>query len=193
MVCYSILPVMELLTVAETAKLLRVSLITVRRRIAEGQLRAVRVGKGIRVPMEALKEFLAPVERVGRPATAATAAAMTDKSVPTGNLGGSSDEEIDRLLEERISPAIADSGSAYLATADRERAGRESSMGYFLSDLYDPRHDRLTPEEQERARLAMERARRGREKLLAKRGGRLFPSSGKLLNEIRDERSRQIE
>ena len=53
---------MEFLTVKETAQLLRVSPITVRRYIASGQLAAERVGRGIRVRREAIKEFVTPVE-----------------------------------------------------------------------------------------------------------------------------------
>ncbi len=52
---------MEFLTVKETAQLLRVSPITVRRYIASGQLAAERVGRGIRVRREAIEEFVTPV------------------------------------------------------------------------------------------------------------------------------------
>jgi excisionase family DNA binding protein len=54
--------VMEFLTVKETAQLLRVSPITVRRYIASGQLAAERVGRGIRVRREAIEEFVTPIE-----------------------------------------------------------------------------------------------------------------------------------
>ena len=52
---------MEFLTVKETAHLLRVSPITVRRYIASGRLAAERVGRGIRVRREAIEEFMRPV------------------------------------------------------------------------------------------------------------------------------------
>ena len=52
---------MELLTVKETARLLRVSPITVRRYIASGRLPAERVGRGIRVRREAIEGFVTPV------------------------------------------------------------------------------------------------------------------------------------
>jgi len=59
---------MELLTVHEAAQTLRVSLITVRRYIASGKLRAVRAGKGVRVHRESLEQFITPVEpREGEP------------------------------------------------------------------------------------------------------------------------------
>ncbi len=52
---------MELFTVKETAQILRVSPITVRRYIASGQLAAERVGRGIRVRREAMEDFVTPV------------------------------------------------------------------------------------------------------------------------------------
>jgi excisionase family DNA binding protein len=55
---------MELLTVNETANMLRVSPITIRRYIASGRLRAERVGHVIRIRREAIDEFIAPVAGV---------------------------------------------------------------------------------------------------------------------------------
>lgn len=52
---------MELLTIRETAQVLKVSSITVRRYIADGRLPAVRVGKGIRVRKEAVDKLVTPV------------------------------------------------------------------------------------------------------------------------------------
>jgi excisionase family DNA binding protein len=52
----------ELYTVDETARLLRVSSITIRRYIAAGQLEAVRVGRGVRVHREAIDRFVEPME-----------------------------------------------------------------------------------------------------------------------------------
>ena len=45
---------MELLTVQETAQMLRVAPITIRRYIADGRLPAVKVGKGVRVRRESI-------------------------------------------------------------------------------------------------------------------------------------------
>jgi excisionase family DNA binding protein len=53
---------MELLTVQDTARLLKVSTVTVRRFIADGKLAAVRVGKGVRVHREAIDRLATPVE-----------------------------------------------------------------------------------------------------------------------------------
>lgn len=58
-------PAIELLTVREAAELLRVSPITVRRHIAAGHIKAVRVGRAVRVPKATLDQLLrtAPVNR----------------------------------------------------------------------------------------------------------------------------------
>lgn len=53
---------MELLTVQETAQMLKVSPITIRRYIADGRLAAVRAGKGVRVPKDSVEQFLTPVQ-----------------------------------------------------------------------------------------------------------------------------------
>jgi excisionase family DNA binding protein len=70
---------MELLTVEDTAQMLRVSEVTVRRFIANGKLPAVKVGKWVRVRREAVEQLAQPVEpqavkskrasRAGRPMT----------------------------------------------------------------------------------------------------------------------------
>ena|SRR5437763_1151642 len=52
---------MELLTVSETAELLKVSPITIRRYIADGRLPAVRVGRGMRVERGAIDRVIEPV------------------------------------------------------------------------------------------------------------------------------------
>ncbi len=52
---------MDLLTVQETAALLKVSDGTVRRHVAAGRLPAVRVGRLIRIRREAVERFLEPV------------------------------------------------------------------------------------------------------------------------------------
>jgi excisionase family DNA binding protein len=53
---------MELLTVDETAKLLKVAPVTVRRYIADGRLPAVRVGRSVRVRRESIGALLRPVK-----------------------------------------------------------------------------------------------------------------------------------
>ncbi|MGH2617424.1 MAG: helix-turn-helix domain-containing protein [Thermomicrobiales bacterium] len=51
---------------------------------------------------------------------------------------------------------------------------------------------RLTPEEIQRGLEALERARVLREEITARRGGKPFPPSWEILNELRDERTRQL-
>jgi excisionase family DNA binding protein len=53
---------MDLLTVQETAAMLRVSTVTVRRYIASGRLAAIRVGRGVRIEREAVEHFVTPVD-----------------------------------------------------------------------------------------------------------------------------------
>ena len=52
---------MELLTVEETAKMLKVAPITVRRYIQSGRLPAVKVGRGVRLRREAVEALLTPI------------------------------------------------------------------------------------------------------------------------------------
>lgn len=52
---------MELLTVEETAKLLKINPMTVRRYITAGKLPAVKVGRRVRVRKEAVEGLLAPI------------------------------------------------------------------------------------------------------------------------------------
>lgn len=52
---------MEFLTVNETAALLKLAPVTIRRYIAAGRLPAVRVGRGVRVNRSAIAAFAVPV------------------------------------------------------------------------------------------------------------------------------------
>ena len=52
---------MELLTIKETAQMLKVNPITIRRYIEDGRLPAVRVGRGVRVRKEAVDHFVEEV------------------------------------------------------------------------------------------------------------------------------------
>jgi excisionase family DNA binding protein len=51
----------DLLTVQETAQLLRVTPLTIRRYVANGRLAAVKVGRGVRIQREAIAQLLEPV------------------------------------------------------------------------------------------------------------------------------------
>jgi len=58
----------ELLTVQETAQLLKLSPVTVRRFIAAGRLPAVKVGRAVRIRRDAIEGLLAPVRPAPTPA-----------------------------------------------------------------------------------------------------------------------------
>ena len=70
------------------------------------------------------------------------------------------------------------------------RPGMETSGEVVGDQNWEPR--RLTPEEQQRALEALDRARRHAAETTARRGGKLFPSSWITINEQRDERTRQL-
>lgn len=52
---------MELLTIQETAALLKLSPVTIRRYVASGRLPAVKVGRAVRIRKEAVEGLLEPV------------------------------------------------------------------------------------------------------------------------------------
>ncbi len=53
---------MQLFTFQETAAMLKVSPMTIRRYFASGKLAAVRVGRRVRIRQEVIEQFLEPVE-----------------------------------------------------------------------------------------------------------------------------------
>ena len=53
---------MDLLTIQDTAEMLKVSTVTVRRFIGDGRVPAVKVGKGVRVRKEVVDQLTEPVE-----------------------------------------------------------------------------------------------------------------------------------
>lgn len=70
------------------------------------------------------------------------------------------------------------------------RPGMETSDKVVDDQKWEPR--RLTPEEQQHALEALDRARRHAAETTARRGGKLFPPSWITINEQRDERTRQL-
>jgi excisionase family DNA binding protein len=70
------------------------------------------------------------------------------------------------------------------------RPDMETSGEVVGDEKWKPR--RMTPEEQQRALEALDRARRHAEETRARRGGKLFPPSWITINEQRDERTRQL-
>jgi excisionase family DNA binding protein len=131
---------MDLLTIQETAKLLKVTPTTVRRYITAGQLPAVKVGRGVRVRKEALETLLAPVTP-RRP-----------------GVGASHTQEKGGPMRERERSIVS----------------------------------RLTEQDQHAVLAAIEQARRLRAELAAQRGGTSVPSSLELLDEAREQRTREL-
>lgn len=116
----------ELLTVAEAARLLRVSPITIRRHIADGQIQGVRAGRAVRVPREALGRFLRPIEPK---ATKFTPTRSSVKRAPAGRPLTRSDT-LFKLLGMAGSAPASDSSKKheYLAEAiARHRQGDGNS------------------------------------------------------------------
>jgi excisionase family DNA binding protein len=70
------------------------------------------------------------------------------------------------------------------------RTGMETSGEVAGDQKREPR--RLTPEEKERALEAMDRLKELRKRTFEERGGKLFPPSWETINEMRDERTRQL-
>jgi excisionase family DNA binding protein len=68
--------------------------------------------------------------------------------------------------------------------------GMETRGEVVGDEKWEPR--RLTPEEQQRALEALERAQWHAAETTARRGGKLFPPSWITINEQRDERTRQL-
>jgi excisionase family DNA binding protein len=104
---------MELLTVDETARLLKVTQITVRRFIAEGRLPAVRVGRAVRVRREALDQLLKPVEPQpnGRPARPGVRGRRFTRNDALFNIVGIADDPSDPT------PDVSENKLKYLAEA----------------------------------------------------------------------------
>ncbi len=100
---------MELLTVEEAARMLRVSTVTIRRRIADGSLKALRVGRAVRLSSDAIGELIKPVEPRERRVTKGSPTSADDPLwdiVGMGNSGGPGDvaENVDKSLAEAYMP-----------------------------------------------------------------------------------------
>src|SRR5438105_305545 len=124
----------DLLTIAEAAKLLKVSRVTLHRWLKAGRLPAYHVGpKGVRIRRADLAAFVQPAQ----PARGATG---------------------------------------------------EGAAADYLAEALRP----LTEEEKRQALEAAKAAEEFSQELLARRGGQLFDESWPMINESRDERSRQL-
>ena len=105
---------MELLTIQDTAAVLKVSTVTVRRFIAAGQLPAVRVGKGVRVHKEAVDQPAEPV----KPKAAKT-----------------------KRVSQRARPMTADDPMSKLLGSVTDVPPTDSSRKYeYLADAIAPKH-----------------------------------------------------
>jgi excisionase family DNA binding protein len=93
----------------------------------------------------------------------------------------------DRIGQRRVALERADL-SRLITPA---RAGVENG-GEMVAPVERPQIRRLTPEERRRGLAALERAERRQREILARRGGKPFPPSWETLDELRDERSRQL-
>jgi len=105
----------ELLTVNEVAKMLNLHEITIRRHINQGRLRAVKVGRQVRIRREDLEEFMKPVY----PAQPAL------RIQPT--LEPPSEKELDRrkALVERILKRRAEMAPIDITAAELVKEGRK--------------------------------------------------------------------
>lgn len=101
---------MELLTVNETARMLRVSPITIRRYVASGRLEAVRVGRSVRIERAAIDRFAEPMEQNG--ATSRSAAGRGELPTIRESLGN-----IVGIGRSGESTNIAEHKDEYLADA----------------------------------------------------------------------------
>ena len=98
--------------------------------------------------------------------------------------------DIDPELRRRLADAAAEQGvseSDVVEAALRDRLAGELSAANRVKQ-----ERRMTPEEQERGLRALEELERYSDELLAERQGRLFEPSWKLLEEAREERTRQL-
>jgi len=84
-----------------------------------------------------------------------------------------------------------------LRTADVARlitpARRTQEKGGAMSQTEQGVSPKLTPEQQRQGLAALAAARKLQAELLAERGGELFSPSWEIINELRDERSRQLQ
>ncbi|MHB8516692.1 MAG: helix-turn-helix domain-containing protein [Dehalococcoidia bacterium] len=111
----------KLLTVSEVAQRLRVSRTTVWRWVHAGRLRALRVGRGIRVREE-------DVERVAEPATPKATSAVA-WSYQQGDLDADPDEVMRRLRQLHERMLRRRGGTPLRSSVDVIRQSREERMG----------------------------------------------------------------
>ena len=113
----------ELLTVNEAAEMLNLHEITIRRHIKQGRLRAVKVGRQVRIRREDLEEFMKPV-CPERPVFRIKPA-----------LAPPSEKELDRrkALVQRILQRRAEMALVEITTAELVKEGRRERESYYAS------------------------------------------------------------
>ncbi|MBA2449306.1 MAG: helix-turn-helix domain-containing protein [Chloroflexi bacterium] len=115
---------MDLLTVQETARMLKVAPITIRRYIAGGRLPAVKVGRGLRVEREAVEQLIQPVAvrpingRVAKRPTGRRKTGILSADDPIWDIVGTGRSEGPTDVSENKRKYLAD---AYFAKLDRQR------------------------------------------------------------------------
>jgi len=113
---------LELLTVSEVAKILNLHEITIRRHIKQGRLRAVKVGRQVRIRREDLEEFMKPV-CPERPALRVSPA-----------LAPPSEKELDRrkALVQRILKRRAEMAPIGITTTELVKEGRREREAHYV-------------------------------------------------------------
>jgi len=113
---------LELLTVNEAAKILNLHEITIRRHINQGRLRAVRVGRQVRIRSEDLEEFMKPVYPVR----------LAFRIRPA--LEPPSEKELDRrkALAERVLKRRAEMVLIGINAAELIKEGRREREGRYV-------------------------------------------------------------
>jgi excisionase family DNA binding protein len=113
----------QLLTINEVAKMLNLHEITIRRHIKQGRLKAVKVGRRVRIRREDLEELMKPVHSMS-PAF---------KMEPA--LEPASEKELDRrkALVERILKRRVGMEPTEITTAELVREGRREREARYVS------------------------------------------------------------
>ena len=114
---------LELLTVSEVARTLDLHEITIRRHIKQGKLKAVKVGRRVRIRREDLEEFMKPVYSMS--------AAFKMEPI----LEPASEKELDRrkALVERILERRAGMAPTEITTAELVKEGRREREARYVS------------------------------------------------------------
>lgn len=155
----------DYLTVDEAAALLRVAPSTVRRWIREGGVPAFRLGK----------------RRIALRRT--DLAALVTPLHPEHSGGGAVDGHLGE--PEELTPEVEQRRAEAMAILEEIRRDNAKQRETFVER-------KLTDEEVRRGLQALEDAKRLSEEITARRGGKPFPPSWKLINQMRDERTRQL-